>query len=141
MLCLKKIPSYGTTIVWQKYPGNSLQNKIKLVKTFVEMSQNRKRRKNKVWKIGQVSFLGRIKEKKPNNGNCYYGVQLFQSLINVPLRKDFKTGLMPCPFTGPKMFCAGPNFLSQPKKFDCIYCLFKNFCAGTKNNFTGTICK
>ena len=22
---------------------------------------------------------------------------------------------MPCPFTGPKMFCAGPNFLSQPK--------------------------
>ena len=24
--------------------------------------------------------------------------------------------LMPCPFTGPKMFCAGPNFLSQPKK-------------------------
>ena len=21
---------------------------------------------------------------------------------------------MPCPFTGPKMFCAGPNFLSQP---------------------------
>ena len=23
--------------------------------------------------------------------------------------------LMPCPFTGPKMFCDGPNFLSQPK--------------------------
>ena len=22
---------------------------------------------------------------------------------------------MPCPFTGPKMFCADPNFLSQPK--------------------------
>ena len=22
---------------------------------------------------------------------------------------------MPCPFTGPKMFCAGPNSLSQPK--------------------------
>ena len=22
---------------------------------------------------------------------------------------------MPCPFTGPKMFCAGPNYLSQPK--------------------------
>ena len=22
---------------------------------------------------------------------------------------------MPCPFTGCKMFCAGPNFLSQPK--------------------------
>ena len=23
--------------------------------------------------------------------------------------------LMPCPFTGPKMFCAGPSFLSEPK--------------------------
>ena len=22
---------------------------------------------------------------------------------------------MPCPFTGPKIFCAGPNFFSQPK--------------------------
>ena len=22
---------------------------------------------------------------------------------------------MPCPFTGPKMFCADPNFLRQPK--------------------------
>ena len=26
-----------------------------------------------------------------------------------------KRVLMPCPFTGPKMFCAGPNILSQPK--------------------------
>ena len=23
--------------------------------------------------------------------------------------------LMPCPFTGPKIFCAGPNILCQPK--------------------------
>ena len=22
---------------------------------------------------------------------------------------------MPCPFTGPKIICAGPNFLSRPK--------------------------
>ena len=28
---------------------------------------------------------------------------------------DTSRKLMPCPFTGPKMFCAGPNFLSQPK--------------------------
>ena len=42
---------------------------------------------------------------------------------------------MPCPFTGRKMFCASSNFLSQPKKFDCIQCLFKNFFAGTKTNF------
>ena len=30
--------------------------------------------------------------------------------------------LMPCPFTGPKIFCAGPNFLSQPQKFIYILC-------------------
>ena len=36
---------------------------------------------------------------------------------------------MPCPFTGPKMFCAGPKILSQPKDLTA-------FCAGTKINFT-----
>ena len=37
------------------------------------------------------------------------------------LRKHlYSTKLMHRPFTGPKMFCAGPNFLSQPKKFGCI---------------------
>ena len=28
---------------------------------------------------------------------------------------------MPCPFTGPKMFCAGPNFLCQTKNL-FTYC-------------------
>ena len=32
---------------------------------------------------------------------------------------------MPCPFTGRKMFCAGPNFLSQPKNLSA-------FCASSK---------
>ena len=54
--------------------------------------------------------------------------------------------LMPCPFTGPKMFCAGPNFLSQTKNlFTCcashkhfvpeqmMICIQQNcFCVGTK---------
>ena len=29
--------------------------------------------------------------------------------------------LMPCPFTGPKMFCAGPNFLFRTKNL-LTYC-------------------
>ena len=49
---------------------------------------------------------------------------------------------MPRPFTGPKMFCAGPNFLSQSQNLIA-------FSAGTKINFTeckssfclATICK
>ena len=48
--------------------------------------------------------------------------------------------LMLCPFTGPKMFCAGPNFLSRPKNLTAFECLFKNqfywmqiiFWSGTK---------
>ena len=30
----------------------------------------------------------------------------------------------------------GSKFFEPAQKFDCIYCLFKNFCAGTKTNFT-----
>ena len=37
--------------------------------------------------------------------------------------------LIPCPFTGWKMFCPVPNFLSQPKNLTA-------FSAGTKTNFT-----
>ena len=36
---------------------------------------------------------------------------LHAKVINLKLSIRF----MPCPFTGPKMFCAGPNILYQPK--------------------------
>ena len=35
--------------------------------------------------------------------------------------------LMPCPFTGPKMFCAGPNILSQPKNLTAFSASHKHF--------------
>ena len=41
---------------------------------------------------------------------------------------------MPCPFTGPKMFCAGPNFLSQPQKIIYIWCQSQTFCARQKDD-------
>ena len=28
----------------------------------------------------------------------------------IKINKEVQIYLMPCPFTGPKMFCAGPNF-------------------------------
>ena len=34
---------------------------------------------------------------------------------------------MPCPFTGPKMFCAGPNSLSQPKTLTTFSASSKTF--------------
>ena len=35
--------------------------------------------------------------------------------------------LMPCPFTGRKMFCAGPYFLSQPKNLTAFSAPSKAF--------------
>ena len=32
---------------------------------------------------------------------------------------------MPRPFTGPKIFCAGPNFLSQPKNLTAFSAFFR----------------
>jgi hypothetical protein len=46
---------------------------------------------------------------------------------------------MPCPFTGRKMFCAGPSFLCRTKKLFTYCASHKHFvpdkigfCAGTK---------
>ena len=40
--------------------------------------------------------------------------------------------LMPCPFTGPKMFFAGPNFLSQPKNLTAFSASSKTFVPAQK---------
>ena len=39
----------------------------------------------------------------------------------------FLTLLMPCPFTGPKMFWAGPNFLCQTKNLFTYFGSHKHF--------------
>ena len=39
---------------------------------------------------------------------------------------------MPSPFTGPKMFCASLNFLSQPKKLTAFSVSSKNFVPAQK---------
>ena len=44
--------------------------------------------------------------------------------------------LLPCPFTGPKMFCADPNFLIQPKNLTAFSASSKTFVPAQKNNFT-----
>ena len=41
---------------------------------------------------------------------------------------------LPCPSTGPQMFCAGPNILGQTKNW--ILGPSKKFCTGTKTEFT-----
>ena len=39
---------------------------------------------------------------------------------------------MPCPFTGPKIFCTGPNFLSQPKNLTAFSASSKTFVSAQK---------
>ena len=39
---------------------------------------------------------------------------------------------MPCHFTGPKMFCAGPIFLSQPKHLTAFSASSKTFVPAQK---------
>ena len=39
---------------------------------------------------------------------------------------------MPCPFTGPRMFCAGPNSLSQPKTLIAFSASPKTFAPAQK---------
>ena len=40
--------------------------------------------------------------------------------------------LRPCPLTGRKIFCAGPNFLSQPKKLTTFSASSKTFVPAKK---------
>ena len=39
---------------------------------------------------------------------------------------------MPCPFTGPKIFCAGPNVLSKPKHLTAFSDSSKTFVPANK---------
>ena len=39
---------------------------------------------------------------------------------------------MPCPFISPKMFCAGPNYLSQPKNLTAFSASSKTFVLAQK---------
>ena len=41
---------------------------------------------------------------------------------------------MPCPFTGPKMFCAGPNFLTRTKNLLTYCASHKHFVPDQKDN-------
>ena len=45
---------------------------------------------------------------------------------------EIQTFLMPCPFTGPKMFCAGPNILGQPKNLTAFSASSKTFVPSQK---------
>ena len=85
------------------------------------------------------SFLNKEIVENSNSCNKFQFFTLFDPLIDSlkfsriqwdgPRTQDFilsflcdiQQALMPCPFTGPKMFWAGPNFLCQTKNL-FTYC-------------------
>ena len=64
--------------------------------------------------LNQQSSTGFMSNNSMNNSNNVPSATPATTTTNSPGRVPNMT-LMPCPFTGPKMFCACPNFLSQPK--------------------------
>ena len=66
-------------------------------------------------RVAAISFLSNIsvteltdeQKSEQNNLHCLQVSTIYFYVI----QESFQTPLMPCPFTGPKMFWAGPNFL------------------------------
>ena len=56
-----------------------------------------------------------------------YGINGMSSFL-----KKHTSFLLPCPFTDPKMFCAGPNFLSQLKNLTAFSASSKTFVPAQK---------
>ena len=54
--------------------------------------------------------MSKMTTEGSSNFQCKSEISYKKSKIKLSL-----LSLLPCPFTGPKMFCANPNFLSQPK--------------------------
>ena len=54
--------------------------------------------------------------------------------INVKGRlfRTLEYALMPCPFTGPKIFCASPNFMSQHQNLTVFSASSKTFVPAQK---------
>jgi hypothetical protein len=63
-----------------------------------------------------------------SNSSC-----VSRNKLNLTIALLFCTGkFMPCPFTGPKMFCVGPNFLSQPQNLTAFSASSKTFVPAQK---------
>ena len=62
----------------------------------------------------------------------FTGPKMFCANPNFLSQSKNLTAFMPCPFTGPKMFWAGPNFLSQPKNLTAFSASSKTFVPAQK---------
>ena len=78
-------------------------------------------------KLNKVTYLALKKKDRQREHTMGPNMYLYEITFNL---------LMPCPFTGPKIFCAGLNFLSQPKYFTAFSASSKAFVPAQKNYFT-----
>ena len=75
---------------------------------------------------------GEISTKSNFDANLLSDAKLIT--LNLKVQNKLKKPLMPCPFTSPKMFCAGPNFLSQPENLTTLP-LQKLLCRHKKQSY------
>ena len=59
-------------------------------------------------------------------------VEIYVLHFTIDYTTNSKPRIMPCPFTGPKMFCAGPNILCQPKNLTAFSPSSKTFVLAQK---------
>ena len=77
-----------------------------------------------------------VRQESTKSRVFFFHINSFLSGVTTLVNLEALERLIPCPSTGPKMFCAGPNFLSQSKTLIAFSAsLFKNFCAGTKTEW------
>ena len=68
---------------------------------------------------------GKTNHKKGKNVKLSYEAQKLQFPNCLLLRREH---IMPCPFTGPKMFWAGPIFCARPEIYLHIVAITKILC-------------
>ena len=81
-----------------------------------------------------MPFFPRGAKKRIKDQPYIFG--LVQNLLDIGQKAIFVLSLvLPCPFTGPKMFWAGPNFLCQTKNLFIYYGSHKHFVPDKKMIF------
>ena len=75
-----------------------------------------------------------VRQESTKSRVFFFHINSFLSGVTTLVNLEALERLIPCPSTGPKMFCAGPNFLSQSKTLIAFSASSKTFVPVQKLN-------